>query len=67
MEKDWVIAKSFSKAYLADIAIEALKDNGITAVVLNQKDSSYLAFGDIDVYVHINDEEKAKELIKDLN
>ena len=67
MEKDWVIAKSFSKAYLADIAIEVLKDNGITAVVLNQKDSSYLAFGDIDVYVHIDNEEKAKELLKDLN
>jgi len=67
MEKDWVIAKTFSKAYLADIAIEALKDNGITAVILNQKDSSYLAFGDIDVYVNINDEEKAKELLKDLS
>ena len=67
MEKDWVVAKSFSKAYLADIAVEALKDNGITAVILNQKDSSYLAFGDIDVYVHINDEEKAKGLLKELN
>ncbi len=67
MEKDWVIAKAFAKGYLADIAVEALKDNEITAVILNQKDSSYLAFGDIDVYVHINDLEKAKELLKDLN
>ena len=66
MEKDWVVAKSFNKAYLAEIAIEVLKDNGIKAVILNQKDSSYLAFGDINVYVHINDEERAVNLLKDL-
>ena len=67
MEKDWEIAKTFGKAYLAGIAVEVLRDNNITGVVMNQKDSSYLAFGDIAVYVNINDLEKAKELLKDLN
>jgi hypothetical protein len=67
MEKDWEVVRSFGKLYLAEIAIEALKDNGINGVILNQKDSSYHAFGDIELYVHVDDLEKAKDLLKDFD
>ncbi len=67
MEKDWVIAKSFGKAYIADIAVEVLADNGIRAVVMNKKDSSYQTFGDIEVYVEATDLIKAKYILKELD
>jgi len=67
MEKDWVVAKTFNKAYIADIAIEVLADNGIRGVVMNKKDSSYQTFGDIEVYVEIANLEKAKQVLEELN
>lgn len=66
MEKDWKIARTYGKAYLANIAIEVLADNNITGVIMNKKDSSYLTFGDIDVYVEAVHLEKAIELLKDV-
>ena len=67
MEKDWVIAKSFNKAYVADIAVEVLADNGIRGVVMNKKDSSYQTFGDIEIYVEAINLIKAKSLLEELN
>lgn len=67
MEKNWVVAKSFGKAYIADIAIEVLADNGIKGVIINKKDSSYLSFGDVEVYVEIADLAKAKKFLEELN
>ena len=67
MEKDWVIAKSFSKAYIADIAVEVLADNEIRGVIMNKKDSSYQTFGDIDVYVETANLEKAQKVLEELN
>jgi len=67
MEKDWELVKAFNKAYVADIALEVLADNKIRGVILNKKDSSYMSFGDVEVYVHESNLEKAKELLKELN
>ena len=67
MEKDWVVAKSFSKAYIADIAVEVLADNEIRGVVMNKKDSSYQTFGDVEVYVETANLKKAKALLEELN
>ncbi len=65
MEKDWIIVRTYDKAYLAEIAKEVLEDNGIKAVIMNKKDSSY-KFGEIEVYVAKSHEAKASELLKDL-
>jgi hypothetical protein len=66
MEKDWKQVFLTGELYRAEIAKEILENNGINAVVLNQKDSSYTAFGNIEVYVNEKDETRANELIKEL-
>lgn len=67
MEKDWVVAKTFDKAYVADIAVEVLADNGIRGVVMNKKDSSYKTFGEIEVYVETKNLEKAQKALEELS
>ncbi|HKM92292.1 MAG TPA: DUF2007 domain-containing protein [Prolixibacteraceae bacterium] len=66
MEKDWKQVFLTGEMYRAEMARELLENNGINAVVMNQKDSSYTAFGNIEVYVNKNDEEKSIEILKDL-
>ena len=60
---DFVKIYSHNKIHIIEIFRAFLLDNGVESYVLNQKDSSYL-FGDIEVYVKQDDEEKAKELVK---
>ena len=53
--------------YQAEIAREILEDNDITAIILNKKDSMYqFAHGDIEVYIHKDNREKAEEILKKL-
>jgi hypothetical protein len=52
--------------YQAEIAKDLLENNGINAVIMNQKDSSYTSFGNIEVFVNEKDEEKALEILKEL-
>ncbi|MBN2807210.1 MAG: DUF2007 domain-containing protein [Prolixibacteraceae bacterium] len=66
MEKDWKQVFLTGELYRAEIAKELLENNGIQAVVLNQKDSSYTAFGNIEVYVNEQDEIRANEILKEL-
>ena len=40
---------------------------GITATILNKKDSSYGTFGELELYVQPADEEKAKAIIGNPN
>jgi hypothetical protein len=43
-----------TKNYLeANIIKGLLQENNITAVILNRQDSSYLAFGEIELYVPV--------------
>ncbi len=65
MEKDFVIVFTTAQDHQAEIAREILEDNDIKSVVLNQKDSMY-KFGDIEVYVHKDNLEKAEEILKKL-
>ncbi len=62
MNKDWVSIYTTGVRHLAEIAAQMLTNNGIPAVVFSNKDSSYL-FGEIEVYVHIDNESDAKQLI----
>ena len=66
MEKDWKQVFLSGELYRAEIAKELLENNGINAVILNQKDSSYTSFGNVEVYVNSTDEEKAIEILKEL-
>lgn len=66
MEKDWKQVFLTGEMYRAEIARELLEHNGINAVILNQKDSSYTSFGNIEVYVNEKDVDKSIEILKEL-
>ncbi len=66
MEKGWKQVFLSGELYRAEIARELLENNGVSAVILNQKDSSYASFGNIEVYVNEKDEAKALEILKEL-
>ena len=64
MEVGWTKIFTCDKAYQADINVEILAENDIAAVAIDKKDSSYLIFGVIEVYVKDIDVERAKEILK---
>lgn len=43
---------------------QMLMSNGIEAVVINKRDSSYLTFGEAELYVEAENATKAKTLIE---
>ena len=47
----------------ANIIKGKLEENGIRAVILNRQDSSYLAFGDIEIYVPVHLKDIALHLL----
>jgi hypothetical protein len=63
MEEGWKKIYSTDKPYQAEMAVELLDENGIIGIVINKKDSSYLAFGNVEVFVKEEDSDKAKEII----
>ena len=65
MEKGWVIAYTTRLEYQAEIFKQVLRDNGITAQVMNKMDSAYGSFGDVEVYVPDTHILKAKMLAKE--
>ncbi|MBD3638837.1 MAG: DUF2007 domain-containing protein [Crocinitomicaceae bacterium] len=48
----------------AQIIKDRLEGEGISALILNQKDSMYQSFGYIEVYVPNEDAEKAKDIVE---
>jgi hypothetical protein len=64
MEETWV--KIYSSLFLAQVEIKKamLIENEIDAVVLNKLDSSYLAFGQAELYVHPSNEKEAQRLLE---
>lgn len=64
MEKDWVIVYTTNKLYQAELFREVLGDHEIGSFVINKMDSSY-RFGNIEVYVKIENILKAKMLVKE--
>ncbi|MBC5621104.1 putative signal transducing protein [Butyricimonas hominis] len=65
--ENWVSVFSTTEEFVAERIKEVLTDSGIPAVVLNQRDSSYKTFGDINVMVNKEDREKAEQVIKAYN
>ena len=67
MEKDFIKIYSTSEQFQADIAREILEESNVNSVVLNQHDSMIPSIGgDIEIYVHKNDQEAAREILKNL-
>jgi hypothetical protein len=66
MERDWKLVYFTGDNYRSDLAQELLEENVIHAVILNRKDSTYTAFGDIEVYVSKEDEERAIKILEHL-
>lgn len=63
MEKDWV--KLYSSTSQEDVAImkNMLAEHNIAAIIMNQRDSSYLSFGEVILYVKNTDFITARDLI----
>ena len=66
MENNWISIYSSDKPWQAEIAKQLLSESGIEAVVINKQDSSYLVFGEAEVYVSLGDLEKSKEILKNI-
>ncbi len=64
--------KSWSKIYSTDNYAEAsiikgmLEENNIQAILLNKQDSSYLLFGEIELYVSVHFKDVAIHLVNNI-
>ena len=65
MEKDWEKFHIAENNFEAEIIQGLLEDNGISALILNKRDSSIPAFGEIELYTHKDNVEEAKRLLKE--
>jgi hypothetical protein len=64
--REWVVVKTFLGIENALTAKRILARNNINAVIVNERDSSFL-LGEIELYVEIDKKDKAEIIIKDLN
>ena len=64
MHNNWIKVASSKQAYQIELLKGMLEENNIIAVSVNKKDSSYLAFGEIELFVESKDVIQAKNLIK---
>lgn len=63
MEKDWTKIREFNNEIHAEMVKQMLEANGIPAVLMNKKDSSYL-FGKLELFVNQEYVEQAVSLIE---
>ncbi|QKJ32169.1 DUF2007 domain-containing protein [Mucilaginibacter mali] len=63
MEKNWIKLFTSTNFYQAEILKQAMVENGIDAVLMNQMDSSHRTFGHIDVYIHKDNFGQAIEIM----
>jgi hypothetical protein len=61
---NWIKIASSKQAYQIELIKGMLEENNIIAVSVNKKDSSYLAFGEIELFVESKDVIQAKNLIQ---
>jgi hypothetical protein len=63
MEDNWVCIFSTPELIKAEIAKEVLYENGIAAVIINKKDSTYL-FGNLEIYVERDIAVRGKHILQ---
>jgi len=66
MEKGWTKVFITTEDYLISMARDILQDNGIESVVINHKDSSYMMWGEAEIYVRDDKEVQANEILEQL-
>ena len=59
MEKGWTKVFVTNEDYLVSMAGDILRDNGIESVVINHKDSSYVMWGEAEIFVRDENEMQA--------
>ena len=59
----WVMIFNCAARYQAEILKSLLEDENINSVIINKQDSSYLSFGEIELYVKNDDVLRAKQII----
>jgi hypothetical protein len=65
MENNWVIVHTVAQEYEAELIKSLLEQNNIDCVIVNKKDSAYL-FGEIEIFVDVEDAFIAKQVIQNL-
>jgi hypothetical protein len=65
MENNWVIVHTVAQEYEAELIKSLLVQNNIDCVIVNKKDSAYL-FGEIEIFVDVEDAFIAKQVIQNL-
>ena len=63
MEEDWVKIHSSSDRFRIQFIRSLLKEHGIEAVILDQKDSFYTSLGELHLYVQRDDAMRARTII----
>lgn len=63
MEKDWIKIYSSANSYNASLVATILQDHDIEVVELNKRDSSYMNFGEVELYIHPKNFDTAIEII----
>jgi hypothetical protein len=67
MVNDWVKIYTTTQPVQAQIVLGLLHDNGIVAIELNKRDSSYTVFGNIDIYCMPEQESEARQILDNNN
>jgi hypothetical protein len=65
-DKNWSLVYSTNIPFQAEIVKQMLESNGIEAAILNKQDSSYLNFGEVEVFVMAGSDVVARKLIEGL-
>jgi len=63
-DSHWEVVFSTDHLYKAEIIRGMLEEEGIQAVVVNKQDSSYIAFGEIDLLVPREEVLNAKQIME---
>ena len=62
--ENWKCVYTTDQVYKAEAVKDFLMEENIESVVVNKKDSAYTAFGEVELYVQPEDENRAAELVK---
>ena len=67
MKKGWQLVYSTGQTHLAEIMKSVLHDQGIETFVVDKRDSSYVALGEIEFYVRDEDAILARIIAQQMN
>ena len=63
-DSHWEIVFSTNLLYKAEIIRGMLEEEGLQAVIVNKQDSSYISFGEIDIFVPRDQVLNAKQIME---